>query len=89
MLERDINPKSKEIDDLDRDVENLLKRNKKRKIDDAIAKLARLDALCNALQADSTAAFKKLNLLKSLLEDAKAKQGREDPELMIKLRTIE
>jgi len=30
-----VNPKTKEIDELDRDVDSLLKRNKRRKIDEA------------------------------------------------------
>jgi chromosome segregation ATPase len=51
--------------------------------------LAKLDALCKSLQGDTTAAFRKLGELKDLLEDAKARQGREDSELMNKLRAIE
>jgi len=80
---------TREIDQLDSDVDNLLKRNKRRKIDDASAKLAQLDALCNSLAGDTTLAFKKLAELKGLLDDAKAKQGRQDPELAKKLRDIE
>jgi predicted nucleic acid-binding Zn-ribbon protein len=45
--------------------------------------------MCNSLQGDTAAAFRKLEELKDLLEDAKAKQGREDPELMNKLRAVE
>ena len=54
----------------------MLKRNKRRKIDDAASKLAQLDAVCQSLQGDTAAAFRKLEELKDLLEDAKAKQGR-------------
>jgi hypothetical protein len=60
LQDRDINPKTKEIDQLDADVDALLKRNKRQKIDDASDKLAQLDALCNSLQGDTAAAFRKL-----------------------------
>jgi len=67
----------------------MLKRNKRRKIDTAAGKLAQLDASIDDLMGDTTAAFKKLDELKDLLEDAKANQGRDDPELAIKLKAIE
>jgi len=67
----------------------MLKRNKRRKIDAASQKLARLDASIDDLMGDTTSAFKKLDELKDLLEDAKANQGRQDPELASKLKSIE
>ena len=54
----------------------MLKRNKRTKIDAASQKLAQLDASMDDLMGDTTAAFKKLDELKDLLEDAKANQGR-------------
>jgi chromosome segregation ATPase len=89
LKDRDINPKTKEIDELDRDVDSLLKRNKRRKIDEASQKLAQLDNIIGELQGDTAAAFRKLEELKDLLQDAKANQGREDPELAAKLKVIE
>lgn len=89
LQDRDISPKTKEIDDLDKEVDSMLKRNKRRKIDTAAGKLAQLDASIDDLMGDTTAAFKKLDELKDLLEDAKANQGRDDPELAIKLKAIE
>ena len=89
LQDREISPKTKEIDDLERDVDSMLKRNKRRKIDAASQKLARLDASIDDLMGDTTSAFKKLDELKDLLEDAKANQGRQDPELASKLKSIE
>ena len=89
LQDRDINPKTKEIDDLDREVDAMLKRNKRSKIDAAAQKLAQLDASIEDLMGDTTAAFKKLDELKDLIEDAKANQGRGDPELASKIKSIE
>ena len=82
-------PKIKEIEGLDVDVEELLKRNKRNKIDEATRKLQRLDQNIDDLVGNTENAFRKMTELKSLLESAKQNQGRDDQELASKLRNIE
>lgn len=82
-------PKIKDINDLERDVEDMLKKNKRKKIDDAVKKLAKLDKGIDDLLMNSEVCFKKLNELKGLLAEAKANQGKDDPELANKLKQIE
>ena len=43
IQERDLMPKIKDIGDLERDVEDMLKKNKRRKIDEAVKKSAKCD----------------------------------------------
>jgi seryl-tRNA synthetase len=51
--------------------------------------MATLDVHIGDLQIDRDGTFKKLNVLKALIAEAKAAQGREDPELLAKIRDIE
>jgi chromosome segregation ATPase len=51
--------------------------------------MATLEGYIGDLQIDRDDTFKKLNELKALIAEAKASQGREDPELLAKIRDIE
>jgi len=51
--------------------------------------LDRLDATIDDLLVDREGTFKKLNELKNLIADAKARQGKDDPELLGKLKQLD
>lgn len=51
--------------------------------------MATLDGNLGDLQIDRDGTFKKLNELKALIAEAKASQGREDADLLAKIRDIE
>lgn len=88
-MERDILPKRQAIQSLMGDVENMLERDKGRKVDEAESLLNDLDDQIDDLALKREDLFKKLSEYKSLITQAKTKEGRDDPELMGKLKELE
>lgn len=87
--ERDILPKSQDIDDLEKDVDGMLEIDKTRKIEDGEGKLQDLNNKIDELNIAREDAFKKLNEYKNLIFNAKANQSKNDPELAGKLKSLE
>ena len=71
------------------DVENMLERDKGRKVDEAESLLNDLDDQIDDLAQKRDDLYKKLGEYKNLIADAKSKEGREDPELLAKLRDLD
>lgn len=87
--ERDILPKKQAIQSLMGDVENMLERDKGRKVDEAEKLLNDIDDQIDDLALKREDLYKKLGEYKSLIAQAKSKEGRDDPELMAKLKELE
>lgn len=71
------------------DVENMLERDKGRKVDEVEQMLNDLDDHIDDLSLKREDLFKKLNEYKGLIAQAKNKEGREDPELLGRLKELE
>mmetsp|Transcript_21886 Transcript_21886/g.33965 ORF Transcript_21886/g.33965 Transcript_21886/m.33965 type:complete len:500 (-) Transcript_21886:2632-4131(-) len=84
--ERDLVPKSQQIEDLDQEVNDMLEKDKGRKIEAAEDKLNSLDDKIGDLALKKEDALKKLAELKDLLAQAKETTGRDDPDLLAKLK---
>jgi len=67
----------------------MLEHDKGRKIDTADGKIAALDDIIDDLTGKREDTFRKLNEYKNLIADAKASQGRNDPDLAGKLKMLE
>ena len=67
----------------------MLERDKGRKIDEAEKNLADLDANIDNLEGKLDDAINMLNEYKNKIANAKANEGRDDPELLAKLKELE
>jgi chromosome segregation ATPase len=67
----------------------MLEKDKARKIESAEDKLNKLDDKIDDLKLQREDAFKKLAELKGLIDEAKAKAGKDDPDMIAKLKQLE
>lgn len=86
--EREILPKSAEIQDLEKDVLGMLDKDKGNKINDGEDKLSALDDLIIDLASNKNEALEKLAVLKNAISDSK-RAARSDPELQHKIKEME
>ena len=87
--QRDILPLKQGIASLQGDVEQMLERDKGRKIDEAEKNLGDLDGNINNLENKLDDVINMLNEYKNKIAKAKTQEGREDPELLGKLKDLE
>ena len=64
-------PKIKQVNTIGKEVDDLLNKNKRNKVEDALSKIRRLDANIGDLNGDTENAFRKLTELKTLMKKAK------------------